>query len=106
VTDDDDDDDNGNNYDEYKRLIFVLLQNLRPYSLGTGNSSQQKPGTERRTFFPRQMNTGNLIAGVFEPTAHASPLSQYWYWHCSGTDGNYITAQNFMYGDVTIHSQK
>jgi len=70
-------DDNDNDYDDYKRLIMVLLQNLRPYSLGTGNSSHEKPGTVRRTFFPRQRNTDRLIAGWFEQTGRASPLSQY-----------------------------
>ena len=50
MTDDDDDGDD-DDYDDYKRLIIVLLQNLRPYSLGTGNSSHEKPG-----LFPRQRN--------------------------------------------------
>jgi hypothetical protein len=72
VTDDDD-----NDNDVYKRLIMVLLQNLLPYSLMTGISSQENPGTERRTFFPRQTNTDRLIAGWFEQTGRASPLSQY-----------------------------
>ena len=63
-------------YYYYKRLIIFLLQNLRPYSLGTGNSSHEKPGTERRTF-PRQTNTDRLIAGAYEQTGRASPLSKY-----------------------------
>jgi len=43
------DDDDGDDYDYYNRLI--LLQNLRPYSLGTGNSSHEKQGKKGRTFF-------------------------------------------------------
>ena len=71
----DDDNDNDNDYNDYKRLIIVLLQNLRPYSSGTGNSSHEKSGTERRIFFPRQMNTDRLIAGAFEQMGRESPLS-------------------------------
>jgi hypothetical protein len=74
-----DDEDNDNDYDDYKRLITVsfFLQNLHPYYLGTENSFLEKPGTERRIFFPRQTNTDRPIAGWFEQTERASPLSQY-----------------------------
>jgi hypothetical protein len=70
-------DDNDNDYNDYKRLIMVFLQNLRLYSLGTGNSSYENPGTVRKTFFPRQTNTDRLIAVWFEQTGGARPLSQY-----------------------------
>ena len=92
--------------DDYEHLIIVPLQNLRLYSLWTGNSSQEEPVTERKIFFPRQINTDRLVAEAFKQTGRESPLSQYWLGQSFGKDGNYLRAENFTYADVTTLSQK
>jgi hypothetical protein len=66
----------------------------------------EEPGTEQTTIFPQWLNTNCLWRCGCVHIAHLSLLSQQWWGHSVGINGNCAIVKIFTYVDVkTFHSK-
>lgn len=66
----------------------------------------EEPGTEQTTIFPRWLNTNCLWRGGCVHIAHLSLLSQQWWGHSAGINGNCVIVKIFTNVDVKTFNSK